>query len=118
MKRHLAVCPSPPLIDAKMSQPFKSIVIPKSVSIQELFEMMYASEPDQKCIACGKIGKYRGWDSLCNRSCYYTLSDLFDSFENEQVAQPDARVVEYCTKYPILTHSFIDEKVRIWMARN
>ena len=100
----------------KMSHP--PIVIPKGVSIQELFEMIYAGEPDQKCIACGKIGKYRGWDSLCNRSCYYTLSDLFDSFENEQVAQPDARVVEYCTKYPILTHSFVDEKVRIWMARN
>ena len=79
--------------------------------------MIYASEPEQKCIACGNTDKYTGWDSLCNRNCYYTLCQLFNSFENDQVAKPDPRLVEYCTKYPILTHCFNDEKVRMWMSR-
>jgi hypothetical protein len=80
--------------------------------------MIYASEPEQKCIACGKTTTYNGWESLCNRNCYYTLGHLFNSFENEQVDQPDPRVVEYCKKYPKITHAFNDEKVRIWMGRN
>jgi hypothetical protein len=83
-----------------------------------MLDTLYDSVPDQKCVACGKKGKYTGWESLCNRSCYYSLADLFNSFENEQVAQPDARVVEYCTKYPKITHALNDEKVRLWMSRN
>ena len=94
------------------------ITIPKSVSTKELFEMIYASKPEQKCILCGKIGKYTGWESLCNRNCYYSLNDLFSSFENGFVDRPDARVIDYYTRYPNPTHSFNDDKVRMWMGRN
>lgn len=99
-----------------MSRRFQT-VIPKTVSMTEMFENLYADVPEQKCIACGKTGKPNGWDSLCNRVCYYTLRELFASFENDQVAQPDPRVIEYCKKYNTLTHSFNDEKVRMWMTR-
>ena len=85
------------------------------MSVRHISEPLYSEVPEQKCIACGKTGKPNGWDSLCNRVCYYTLRELFGSFEN---GQPDPRLVEYCTKYRKLTHSFNDEKVRMWMSRN
>ena len=73
---------------------------------------LYANMPDQACMYCGRTSKYRGWESLCDRSCYYGLSELLQMYENEKVNIPDQRIIAYFTKYPEPSHSFVFEKLK------
>ena len=78
-----------------------------------LFEMIYATEAKkaQTCICCGKTGTWRGWDDLCNRSCYYDFCNLLDIYNGSVDIEPDQRLVAYFTKYPVPSHSFSSEKI-------
>ena len=78
-----------------------------------LFEMIYAEEAKkvQTCICCEKTGTWRGWDDLCNRSCYYDFCKLLDSYNSRVGGEPDQRLVVYFTKYPVPPHSFNAEKI-------
>ena len=68
------------------------------------------------CIYCDKTHiDYTGWASLCNRTCYYGICNLLDKYNNGEVAEPDPRIVKYFSKHPISSHSFSDEKIRLYL---
>jgi len=82
-------------------------------SVAELREYLYRDAPEQKCLYCKKVELYSGWMSLCDRTCYYGLSNLLESYENGTVTEPDPRIVEYFKKYPEPEHTFMDfEKLK------
>ena len=83
--------------------------------MEALFQELYASEPSVKCIYCDKISPYWGWTDLCNRTCYYGLCDLLEAYETGSVTEPDHRIVTYFTKNPKPTHSFIFNKLAVYI---
>ena len=80
-----------------------------------IFEQIYANAATQTCICCNKTAPWRGWDDLCNRTCYYALCDLLNSFNKG--AEPDSRIVAYFTKYPEPSHSFNDEQIMAYIKQ-
>ena len=81
-------------------------------NVTTLFNAFYDNQSNQNCFYCSKISKWRGWDNLCNRTCYYGLCDLLNSYENGEVENPDERLIKYFTKYRVPTHSFIFDKLK------
>jgi hypothetical protein len=71
----------------------------------------------QTCAYCNKYSEYDGWESLCNRGCYYNLCKLLDSFELNEVIEPDPRIVKYFSKYPEPPHTFLCKKIIEYIAR-
>ena len=71
----------------------------------------------QTCAYCNKYSEYKGWESLCNRGCYYDLCDLLNSYESGKVVEPDPRIVKYFSKYPEPPHSFFYKKIIEYIAR-
>lgn len=64
------------------------------------------------CIYCEKVNTdYTGWEGLCNRMCYYGISELLEKYNTGQVTDPDPKIVKYFTKYPEPNHSFVTEKI-------
>lgn len=64
------------------------------------------------CIYCEKENvDYTGWESLCNRQCYYGLSALVDKYNEKEEFEPDPKIVKYFTVNPEPTHSFSSEKI-------
>ena len=88
-------------------------------SIADIFETLYLGVPEQTCAYCGTVGKYRGWMSLCNRSCYHRLTELLDAYEGstDLSVKPDDRLVQYFTKYPEPHHAFIFDKLQVYLSR-
>jgi len=84
--------------------------------MSNILETLYNNSPEQKCYYCSKVTKYRGWDNLCNRQCYYGLSNLLYDYEKGNVLEPDPRIVEYFTKYRVPTHSFIFDKLKEYLS--
>jgi len=58
------------------------------------------------CAFCSQKFNYRGWEGLCDRSCYYKLNELIDVFEEGYVSEPDPRIVKYFSSYSFFTHGF------------
>ena len=85
--------------------------------MSSLFEMIYPEESKkiQTCIYCCTIGTWSGWESLCNRKCYYGICNLLDLYNNDDAVVADPRLIEYFTKYTIPPHSFNDEKIRAYI---
>jgi hypothetical protein len=84
-----------------------------------IVDMLYGLEsPKQKCIYCDKYSEHNGWESLCNRTCYYGLVDLLESYEKGAVSDPDARIVKYFTIYPEPSHTFFHEKISEYIAKS
>ena len=80
---------------------------------------IYDSVSNQTCGYCGEKGEYNGWENLCDRSCYYGLSNLlykYESFTDPSVI-PDPRLVDYFTKYVEVEpqHSFIFNKLKKYL---
>ena len=70
-------------------------------------------EPE-KCGFCGKkMGGTYGWSGLCNRTCYYGISELLEYYDTHDV-QPDPRLEKYFSKYSPQTHSFVCSKNPKW----
>jgi hypothetical protein len=66
---------------------------------------------DHTCVMCNDHHELRGWEGLCNRGCYYDLSELNDKYENAtDNAPPDPRLVTYFSRYPEPMHSFAEPK--------
>jgi len=88
------------------------------MSVRALFASLYANAPQQTCVYCGAVAQYSGWDSLCNRTCYYGLCSLLGDYESStgSTVQPDHRLVRYFTQYPEPTHSFLFEKLKVYLA--
>jgi len=89
-----------------------------ATTIAEMFEKLYENQPEQTCAYCGTVGKYRGWMSLCNRRCYHELTDLLNAYETstDTSLKPDDRLVQYFTKYPEPPHSFIFDKLQVYLS--
>ena len=84
-----------------------------------IIDMLYGLEsPKQNCIYCGKYSENNGWDSLCNRTCYYGLVDLVESYERGAVSDPDPRIVKYFTLYPEPSHTFFHKKISEYIAKS
>ena len=75
------------------------------------------SHVTQKCEFCGKTAETSGWTGLCDRRCYYGLSDLIELYETGKRSEPDPRVIAYFTLYPEPTHSFMNEKTLSYLKR-
>jgi len=70
------------------------------------------------CIYCEKIDiDYKGWDSLCNRTCYYGITDLLTKYNNGEVSEPDPKIIKYFTKHPDSSHSFFSEKILSYLKQ-
>lgn len=82
-----------------------------------LFEMFYPveSKQNQTCIYCGITSTCSGWESLCNRRCYYGICDLLDLYNNDDAVVPDHRLVAYFTKYPSPHHTFNSQKIHAYI---
>ena len=64
------------------------------------------------CIYCDKINTdYTGWESLCNRTCYYGIVELLEKYNKNEESIPDPKIVKYFTEHPEPTHSFLSEKI-------
>jgi len=83
--------------------------------MQALFQELYASEAPVHCMYCDKTSPYWGWTDLCNRTCYYGLCELLESYESGSTVEPDPRIVIYFTKNPQPSHSFIFKKLAIYI---
>lgn len=70
----------------------------------------------QRCIYCETVSECSGWTDLCDRRCYYGLSALLFSYESDLVPSPDPRIIEYFKKNPDPPHSFIFEKLKLFIA--
>jgi hypothetical protein len=81
-----------------------------------IHDILYSGAHQQRCIYCSKTKVYSGWDNLCDRRCYYGLSELINAYENGVHTIPDGRVVLYFTKYPKPSHSFCFDKVREFLS--
>jgi hypothetical protein len=69
------------------------------------------------CFACGAHYEEWGWMDLCDRRCYYTMSDLLYAYESYQVAIPDQRLVRYFTRNPDGGgHSFFPQRIFAYIA--
>jgi len=68
---------------------------------------------EQTCEYCGTTATYRGWDGLCDRSCFHALRTLLDTYENTYGQEPDQRIVKYFLKYPKTSHAFTFEKLKM-----
>jgi hypothetical protein len=69
------------------------------------------------CFACGAHYEEWGWMDLCDRRCYYTMSDLLYAYESYQVAIPDQRLVRYFTRNPDGgSHSFFPQRIFAYIA--
>jgi hypothetical protein len=90
----------------------------KGTIMDVLFQELYAAETQIHCIYCKKTSPYWGWTDLCNRTCYYGLSDLLEAYESGSVAEPDPRIVTYFTKNPEPAHSFIFNKLAAYIKNN
>lgn len=68
------------------------------------------------CIYCDKVNTdYTGWESLCNRACYYSLVELLDKYNEKDESKPDPKIIKYFTKHPEPTHSFSSEKILMYI---
>jgi hypothetical protein len=83
-----------------------------------LFQELYGHVEPVYCIYCKKTSPYWGWTDLCNRTCYYGLCELLEAYESGSVAEPDSRIVSYFTKNPKPSHSFIFNKLAIYIKAN
>jgi len=67
---------------------------------------MYIQKMDTvNCVYCGKTSPDQGWTGLCNRSCYYGLSELISSYDKTNIL--DGQVITYFRLYSKTSHSFI-----------
>jgi len=84
--------------------------------MSSLFEQLYPIESQQMqtCLCCKKVALYRGWESLCNRACYYDMCDLLYLYDRDG-GVPDERLVSYFTKYPEPAHWFSTDKIMAYI---
>ena len=72
-----------------------------------------------ECIYCEKTNTdYSGWDSLCDRKCYYGIVDLLTKYNTNEVSDPDPKIVKYFTINPEPTHSFFKDKILSYIIKN
>ena len=73
-------------------------------------------ESQTACTYCGKQMVQNGWADLCQRQCYYGLSELLTKYNSGPDEIPDPRIVVYFTKNPESGHSFNDEKILAFVS--
>ena len=72
------------------------------------------------CAYCGeKYDDDGSWQNLCDRRCYYGLTNLLEAYNKSNGdVQPDPRLVAYFTLNSDVTHSFCDDKIKLFIKKS